>query len=477
MFDYLVNVSLKRMLHEIKTKVYHKLTDLTIMDFSKQEQNFYLNMLTQDVNLFHDNYFLPKFTILIGIQSFAISVITLFSLNWELAASFTVAAAIYLVISPLFSHVLQRKTEDYSQHNDKFLKVITKFLGAFSVIHLLGTQKNYEVKNRVEDENVEVSRQQFEFTRDTLGDYAMALSLLFQVVCMAVGAIFVFNGNLTTGILLASVQLLNGVFNPLQNIANARNYIKGSSDLVDRMNHYLSLKDNEAAKNDCPEITSVDYNSVEMTFDKRQLYHGLTQSFEKNKRYVIVGESGSGKSTLVKLLLGYFSDYAGTITINHSLSVKDIKQSSLFQHVGYVARDDFMIDGSIADNILVGRSIDLTKFNSLFALLKITPEFLNRTISGQATTTVSTGEKQRIDIARAMINEPEVIIFDEPTSNLDPVNTEIIGKMILSIKNKVVIVISHNQDKDYLDRFDQVIRIGDQTEKSQASQSLKAKLS
>ena len=192
----------------------------------------------------------------------------------------------------------------------------------------------------------------------------MALSLLFQVVCMAVGAIFVFNGNLTTGILLASVQLLNGVFNPLQNIANARNYIKGSSDLVDRMNHYLSLKDNEAAKNDCPEITSVDYNSVEMTFDKRQLYHGLTQSFEKNKRYVIVGESGSGKSTLVKLLLGYFSDYAGTITINHSLSVKDIKQSSLFQHVGYVARDDFMIDGSIADNILVGRSIDLTKFNT-----------------------------------------------------------------------------------------------------------------
>ena len=76
-----------------------------------------------------------------------------------------------------------------------------------------------------------------------------------------------------------------------------------------------------------------------------------------------------------------------------------------------------------------------------------------------------------------MINEPEVIIFDEPTSNLDPVNTEIIDKMILSIKNKVVIVISHNQDKDYLDRFDQVIRIGDQTEKSQASQSLKAKLS
>lgn len=63
LFDYLVNVSLKRMLHEIKTKVYHKLTDLTIADFSKQEQNFYLNMLTQDVNLLHDNYFLPKFTI------------------------------------------------------------------------------------------------------------------------------------------------------------------------------------------------------------------------------------------------------------------------------------------------------------------------------------------------------------------------------------------------------------------------------
>ena len=459
-FDYLVNLSMKKIIHELKSSIYHRMTGLTIAKYAEKEQNSYLNLLTQDINLLHDNYLLPKYTIITGICSFIVSVITLLLLSWQLGIAFLIVAGVYLLVSPLFAKRLQKKTTAYSLHNDTFLKVITKFLSGFSTLHLLGTQENYEVKNRAEDERVENSRQQFEFMRGVLGDYAMLLSFLFEVLCTGIGVIFVYNGALSIGVLMAALQLLNGVFYPLQGVANSRNQIRASVDLINNFDQYLTVAAAGDGEVDCPAITSIDYQDVGMAFEEHELYASIDQHFELGKHYVIVGESGSGKSTLIKLLLGYYPKYRGDIQINQQFSTRKISQEQLFKHVGYVARDDFMIDGSIAENILLSRNIDLHQFTSLLELLKINQEFLQREVNDRTSNTISTGEKQRIDIARMMLNDPEVIIFDEPTSNLDPVNTRIIDNMILAIHDKIVIVISHDQSQDYLNQFDDVICIG-----------------
>lgn len=96
---------------------------------------------------------------------------------------------------------------------------------------------------------------------------------------------------------------------------------------------------------------------------------------------------------------------------------------------------------------------------SLFKKLKFSKEFLSKQIGDANNDKISAGEKQRIDIARFLSNDYDVLIFDEPTSNLDPETSELVFDLIFENKDKMVIVITHTDDKDKLARFDEVIRL------------------
>ena len=97
--------------------------------------------------------------------------------------------------------------------------------------------------------------------------------------------------------------------------------------------------------------------------------------------------------------------------------------------------------------------------NSLYGKLKFNDSFLDKSIEEGSRNQVSTGEKQSIDIARFLVENYDVMIFDEPTSNLDKETSEIIFDLIFGIKDRIVIVITHVNDENTLKRFDQIIRL------------------
>ena len=129
----------------------------------------------------------------------------------------------------------------------------------------------------------------------------------------------------------------------------------------------------------------------------------------------------------------------------------------LYKKVAYIQRNDFYIDGSVRDNIELYRKLEAN--NGLYRELKFNDSFLDKPIEEGSRNQVSTGEKQRIDIARFLVENYDVMIFDEPTSNLDKETSEIIFDLIFGIKDRIVIVITHVNDENTLKRFDQVIRL------------------
>ena len=162
----------------------------------------------------------------------------------------------------------------------------------------------------------------------------------------------------------------------------------------------------------------------------------------------IKGESGSGKSTLINIILGYLKPNRGNIYIDDK---KFFKNQTFKFNVGYVPQTPTLLDENLKENILFGRDYDRDRFEKIVSTCnlkkfnKSNSKIKNREL-GERGKSVSGGQRQRIMIARALYDDPEIIIFDEFSSSLDSENEEkILQNLKKILKNKTVIFITHSK--------------------------------
>lgn len=193
----------------------------------------------------------------------------------------------------------------------------------------------------------------------------MSFGMLSQLFCMAAGIWLVLKNNLTVGLLIAAVQLLNGVFSPLQNLVNDKNLMGTVDDILHKIDTNQMI-------------------ATEQTF-----------RFEQGKKYAIVGESGKGKSTLAKLIMKYIKDdaYLGQVLINGQ-DIKKISSESIYQKIAFIQRNEFLVDGDVKDNILLYRpDVDENRLNWVCDALKLNGTFQKKQIDTSNISEVSYGEK------------------------------------------------------------------------------------
>jgi ATP-binding cassette, subfamily B, bacterial len=171
---------------------------------------------------------------------------------------------------------------------------------------------------------------------------------------------------------------------------------------------------------------------------------------KKGETVAFVGPSGSGKTTLVKLLVGLYPPAHGEVLYN-TINSKEIDLLHLRQQLGFVTQDAQLFSGTIRENLLFVKPdasdeelIDVLHRASCETLLKRAEDGLNSTI-GEGGIKVSGGEKQRLSIARAILRNPNLLIFDEATSALDSITEEEINSTIRSIsdQNRITVLIAH----------------------------------
>jgi len=187
--------------------------------------------------------------------------------------------------------------------------------------------------------------------------------------------------------------------------------------------------------------------------ENKSAINNITMSIKKGTRVGIIGRSGSGKSTLVDIILGLLEPEKGEILVD-GINIKDNKRSWQ-SYIGYIPQDIYLLDDTIKNNITFG--IDKNDINKklLYESIKIAQleKFVESsknkldTVVGNRGIKISGGEKQRIGIARALYNNPEILIFDEATSALDVDNeNKILDEIYEGIGNKTLIVISHRNN-------------------------------
>ena len=196
------------------------------------------------------------------------------------------------------------------------------------------------------------------------------------------------------------------------------------------------------------DINEIEISNLSFGYDEKIVLKDICLKIDQPGVYGVVGSSGSGKSTIAKLLMGYYDNYQGKLTYNGK-QVNKINHHSLMKEITMVEHDPYIFAGTLRSNLLDGNCnsddtmmIDVLKkvnlwnyFDGIAGLDSVIEERGNN---------LSGGQKQRLSIARALLHDTKVYIFDEATSNIDIESEEIIMKVIEQMqKDKIVILISH----------------------------------
>ena len=182
--------------------------------------------------------------------------------------------------------------------------------------------------------------------------------------------------------------------------------------------------------------------------DKSNLLDNLNVSFSKGDKVGIEGESGFGKSTLADILLGLILPEKGFVKIDNK-KLNSINAYAWRNKIGYVGQKVTLLNGNIRENIILEKKYDKDKFFHIIKKCKLTNLYKKRkgdkNLTSQMTNKISGGESQRIGIARALYQNPEVLVLDEATNALDYNTENEVLKFIFSLTDKTVFIIAHNK--------------------------------
>ncbi len=278
---------------------------------------------------------------------------------------------------------------------------------------------------------------------ETLGSMAAGLAIFG-------GGVLVINDDMTAGQLMSFLVSLMLAYAPLKNLINVNILLQTGLGAASRIFDFIDMENETISGNKTiKKFDEIIFNKVKFNYPNSQeiVLNNINVSFKKLSKIALVGPSGSGKSTLLSLIIRLFDNQEGEIFINKE-KIQNLQLKNLRGKFSLVTQDTVLFDGSIYENIKYNSKSskkDILKAVKLACVNEFTknlPEKLNTNV-GENGIKLSGGQRQRIAIARAIAQKKEVILLDEPTSNLDLKTESELFKNLSKIQNLTLIVVAH----------------------------------
>lgn len=348
-------------------------------------------------------------------------------------------------------------------------KLLSKYWGVYtdlgdSFLENLQGLTTLKIFDIDEDKNKEMNDNAEHFRKITMKVLSMQLNSIIVMDIIAFGgsalgiliAIFEFrSGVLSVGDVLIIILLSAEFFIPMRLLGSFFHVAMNGISASERMFKLLDTEVEEINTLHKEKINklnniNIEIKNVDFSYDKeRKVLENINMEIKSNKMIALVGESGCGKSTITNLLLKQNKVDSGEILLN-GVNLNEIPFDMLTKKIGFINHSGYVFNGSIEDNIRMGKNnatneevyVALKKAN-LYEFVMTLPNKLKTNV-GEGGSLLSGGQKQRLALARTIIADPEIYIFDEATSNIDVESEAKVWESIYKLaKNKTVIVISH----------------------------------
>lgn len=442
--------------NEMRYSVISKVLDLPMSYLSNTEKGYIQSRIGECGNV--SVVFSPSnIGLLLGLIDAVAAAIAMFSLNFKLALVTVILSPVFYFSSKASAGGFMKVTHQMMESNAVLNGECFEIINGIEDIKVLNGKENQlkRFKSKLDD-LVKKSIKQSKSILVFIENITIANNM-GTLIILLIAAILIIKGQFTIGLYTSFSLYIGRVFGASQGLATVGTTIKPACLSIERLYELLDMKGENEGKTEILEsnIDSIKVQNVSFRYNSntKNVINSLNFEISKGEKVLLRGENGSGKSTLIKLLVGLYTPEEGKILFNDK-DLSTINNKSLRDRIGIVSQSIFLFRGTVLDNILYGQNQKkredvelLIKQLNLDTYINRLPNGLDSEIS-QNTAGVSGGQAQVIAFIRAMLLNKDIVILDEPISNVDVETRDIVLNILKNNEFKgILIVVSHIVDK------------------------------
>jgi ATP-binding cassette subfamily B protein len=444
----------QKIVKTLRTQVMDKLTRLPLKFYDSRTHGEILSRVTNDIDLISNtlNQSLTQFvTSIVTIVGVTIMMLTISPL-------LTLATLVILPLSIIIISIIVKKSQKYFKMQQKSIGDVNghveEMFGGFLVVKAYNREEKSIESFEKYNEELYNAAWKAQFVSGITMPLMRFVSNLGYVIVAVAGGIMVTKRTIELGDVQAFIQYSNQFSQPISQVANIMNMIQSTIAAAERVFEILDEEEEIPDPIDALEISNVkgDVSFEHVYFSyvpEKKLIEDLNIDVKSGQTIAIVGPTGAGKTTLVNLLMRFYEIQGGKITVD-GIDIRKIKRDNLRKTFGMVLQDTWLFNGTVKENIAYGKEnatdeevIDAAKKAHAHHFIMALPGGYDAVINEEASN-ISQGEKQLITIARAFIADPDILILDEATSNVDTLTEKLIQKAMRKLMHsRTNFVIAH----------------------------------
>ena len=457
-FEVMVmNVS-QKVIKQIRDDVYEKINNISLKDFDKKSHGDLVLLEIRDMENMSMGLYAVFKTLVQGIFTIIITIVMMLIVNWILALGVIILSPLSVLMAKFVASFSHKHYKKQSELQADISSISLETLNNIDVVQSL----NYEetATTAFNNKNADLRKEGIvaQFSASWVNPSTRLVNNTIYIIIGVVGIIMlqyeadlaILFAFMTIGKLSSFLSYTNQYTKPFNEISNVTGEYEAAKASFRRINDFLNLdNDIDDGKQEVSDIESIEFKEMSFSYYvNKKLIENFNLKINKGQKAAIVGHTGAGKTTLINLIMRFYDPISGDILINGQSNL-DIKKESLRSNIGMVLQDTWIFSGTIMDNIRYYKK-DANEEEVIEAAKKAHADLFINTLPEKYLTRVSNkeglseGQRQMIAIARVMLVNPNLVILDEATSNIDTRSEKLITEAFdLMMKNKTSIVIAH----------------------------------
>jgi ATP-binding cassette subfamily B protein len=469
----------QRMLYSLRNAVFTKLQELPIAFFNQNKTGDLISRINNDTDKINQFFSQSLMQFIGGIVTMVGAGIFLLCINIRLGVATLVPGLFLLLFTRLISPWVKRRNAANMKSTGSMSSEIQESLSNFKVIIAFNRRDYFRKRFATANKEQYKTAVSAGLVNNIFMPVFTLCANLAQLSVLAYGIYLISSGEFTVGLLISYLSYATYFYNPIRQLAALWTNFQVAMAGWDRISQILNLESNlkivpsDEKEEDAALIT---FKNVNFSYpDGKDILHNINFRLEKGKTYALVGPTGGGKTTTASLIARLYDATDGEVL----LQGKDIRSYSpeeRTQKIGFILQEPFLFTGTIKENIIHGNKkyvdytseqlMDVMEKANLHTLLERFDEGLDTKVvsSGES---VSLGQKQLIAFMRAVLRDPELLVLDEATANIDTVTEQLLEDILKRLPEQTTrVIIAHrlntieNADEIFFVNEGEIIRAG-----------------
>lgn len=466
----LVNVEQTRLAQNvdklIRNDIAQDLSQTSYSGFHQQTVATYNSWLTNDITTIN-NFGVEDFMMIIRqISEIVFGMLTLAYFNVSLVVTVIILTIIMGVVPNLFSKILAKRSLEYTHANERLVNSINDVLNGFNTLFLANLPQTIVKKINGASDDVKKHALNYSKTAGITQAITNGLAFISQVIILGQTGWLILHQLTPVGTISGAQFFASTIFAELSGISFNWQEFKSVKPIIEKFKT-IPLKTVDGALPADFKLSNLELDKVSYQYSgqDKPIFENLNLNFKLKNKYILMGDSAAGKSTLLNLISGLLRDYQGKIEIA-DMEYNQISDQDLHDQITYLQQDPYIFTASLEWNFTLGRQISKAKIAEVIKecgleeLIAKLPDGMDTVLADQGKQ-LSGGQKQRVAFARALLRDTPIYLLDEATSALDKTSSVQLERLILTQKDKTVIMVTHHLRDEVKQLADQVVDLNE----------------